>query len=92
MTQVKYAMDDVRHLLELKATLTSKLNAMNRYDWFTEEMSTIVQVGLIMHTCINAFSVYCISTCFVLLCDVFFLTAPNTCFVAFCYLLTYSSL
>jgi ribonuclease D len=37
--QIAYAMDDVRHLMPLRETLSGRLQSLGRTDWFGEEMA-----------------------------------------------------
>lgn len=39
--QIEYALDDVRHLLPLRETLTERLERLGRLDWLAEELSTL---------------------------------------------------
>ncbi len=43
--QLQYALDDVRHLLPLRETLSERLRELGRWSWFAEEMSELDAAG-----------------------------------------------
>ena len=43
--QLRYALDDVRHLLPLRDRLTERLQALGRWSWFEEEMAQLDAAG-----------------------------------------------
>jgi ribonuclease D len=43
--QIEYAQDDVRHLLPLRDRLTERLQSLDRWSWFEEEMAELDAAG-----------------------------------------------
>jgi len=43
--QIEYALDDVRHLLPLRDRLTERLQKLDRWSWFAEEMMQLDAAG-----------------------------------------------
>ena len=43
--QIEYLVDDVRHLYALQDTLTARLEASGRYDWFVDEAKPLVDMA-----------------------------------------------